>query len=177
MIPDHKICQRCQQDLPASNFYISKRGGKRLYLSTYCRTCHQIVNKLDNQIWHSNNHERDAEKARERTRKWYRNHPEANQAKGWKDHLWQRFGITPEQYDSLVRKQEGKCAVCGKIPGGSGRSRRLIVDHDHKRGKVRGLLCYSCNNMIGYLETYPELLPLIEDYLKKDQFLLELANA
>lgn len=52
------------------------------------------------------------------------------------------YGLTPEQYDELLRRQGGRCAICRGRP----KSKRLAVDHDHKTGAVRGLLCSRCNH-------------------------------
>jgi hypothetical protein len=46
-----------------------------------------------------------------------------------------------ELYDRLLGEQGGVCAICGNPP----KTRRLHIDHDHKTGKVRGLLCHRCN--------------------------------
>ena len=61
-------------------------------------------------------------------------------------HLLKKFGITEEQYDDLLRKQNGCCAVCG-VPADVFK-RRLAVDHDHHSGFIRGLLCFTCNKRI-----------------------------
>lgn len=66
-------------------------------------------------------------------------------------------------YDELVAKQDGKCAVCGTGPG----KFRLAVDHCHATGKVRGLLCVTCNLAAGYLRDNPELVRRLADYLEK----------
>lgn len=50
-------------------------------------------------------------------------------------------GFTAEAYDAMLEAQGGGCAICGNPP----KSRRLHVDHDHKTGAVRGLLCHRCN--------------------------------
>ena len=63
-----------------------------------------------------------------------------------KSHLRIAFGISVEEYDALVHKQDGKCAICGITPKGN-----LHVDHDHSTGKIRGLLCNPCNSGIGLL--------------------------
>jgi hypothetical protein len=55
--------------------------------------------------------------------------------------LQRSFGITVEQYDRMLRAQDGKCALCRRPP----KSIRLAVDHDHRTGRVRGLLCFRCN--------------------------------
>lgn len=60
-----------------------------------------------------------------------------------RERSWKRRGIilTVTEYDSLLKKQNGVCAICGKPP----KKTRLAVDHDHKTGRVRGLLCFFCN--------------------------------
>jgi len=60
-----------------------------------------------------------------------------------------RYGLTIELYDSLLAKQGGGCAICGRKESGDSKRRRLFVDHDHATGKVRGLLCASCNYGLG----------------------------
>jgi hypothetical protein len=71
-------------------------------------------------------------------------------------YLKRRYGITIEQYDTMVEKQGGLCAICGKPP--NGRWKRLAVDHCHKTGKVRGLLCHACNVLLGHAEDNWEVL-------------------
>lgn len=61
----------------------------------------------------------------------------------------------------MLLKQDGHCAVCPSIP----KKRRLAVDHNHKTGKIRGLLCYRCNYSIGYLRDSSILARRIADYL------------
>lgn len=62
-----------------------------------------------------------------------------------------RYGITQEQYDAMLISQEGRCAICGTDQwGGSGN--RPHIDHDHATKKVRGLLCFSCNVTLGWME-------------------------
>ena len=56
------------------------------------------------------------------------------------------YGITVVQYDRMFDLQGGKCFVCMWKP--TEKSRRLCVDHDHKDGRVRGLLCYRCNKRL-----------------------------
>ena len=55
-----------------------------------------------------------------------------------------QLGVTVEQYDALLAAQGGGCAICGNPP----KTRRLHVDHDHKTGRVRGLLCHRCNRAL-----------------------------
>lgn len=53
-----------------------------------------------------------------------------------------KYGITEERYQELFKQQNGRCAICRNRP----RTQRLAVDHDHKTGEVRGLLCKRCNH-------------------------------
>jgi len=66
------------------------------------------------------------------------------------------YGITVPEYNLMLEQQNYACALCGKTEQEAGR--RLCVDHDHATGKVRSLLCRSCNSMIGYAKDSPELL-------------------
>lgn len=60
-------------------------------------------------------------------------------------HRYYRYGITQEEYDNLVERQDGLCACCGRKPD------TLHLDHSHETGVVRGLLCPSCNMALGML--------------------------
>jgi hypothetical protein len=59
----------------------------------------------------------------------------------------QRYGMQLGDYAKLYAVQGGVCALCLRA---TGRSRRLSVDHDHKTGEVRGLLCRTCNDLLGH---------------------------
>lgn len=68
-------------------------------------------------------------------------------------HVYQirRLGCSKQQYDDLMRKQNGGCAICGATVGHHTKAgaAKLAVDHDHKTGKIRGLLCGTCNKGLG----------------------------
>lgn len=66
----------------------------------------------------------------------------------WKYRIKTTYGITPEDYYKLFKSQNGRCAICGQIETIRNRGNnisRLSIDHDHKTGKIRGLLCHACN--------------------------------
>jgi hypothetical protein len=84
--------------------------------------------------------------------------------------LKQRFGIDAEEYQRLLTKQMDGCAICGTtIPGGPGKRNPLgfAVDHDHKTGKVRGLLCRNCNTGIGLLKDKVSVIRNAVDYVER----------
>lgn len=72
-----------------------------------------------------------------------------------------RYGITVEEYISLLENQNSKCAICKRIQ----LTKSLAVDHNHKTGKVRGLLCGNCNLALGLLEDNATFLQAGIDYL------------
>jgi hypothetical protein len=127
----------------------------------------------------------DPAKAKEQKRRWYLANGETHRrnCKAWREknrdrllatnklynethreqrHLYQRkrnlmlrYGLTFAEYEALVEKQQGRCALCGNT--GSVHAKRqeaptLHVDHDHVTGRVRGLLCLVCNTAIERLE-------------------------
>lgn len=76
------------------------------------------------------------------------------------------YGITPEQYNDMLDKQEGKCAIClAKKPGG--RTKMFFIDHCHDTNKVRGLLCMRCNTGLGLFLDNPKFLLSAISYLKE----------
>lgn len=76
--------------------------------------------------------------------------------------LKRNYGIAPDDYDDLLASQDGVCAICKKtcLTGN-----RLCVDHDHKTGAVRGLLCRSCNIGLSQFEDDPVRLVVAVRYL------------
>jgi hypothetical protein len=135
-IEQGKICSLCKRTLPIQDFY------KTPYYSGYTSWCKECTK----------------EKARK--------HPQAK-FKGRKATL-KRYGITPEMYDELTQKQNGVCASCGKYEVLSNKNGivPLSVDHCHVTGKVRGLLCNSCNVALGHLKDDPERIKALLKYLE-----------
>lgn len=80
-------------------------------------------------------------------------------------HIERKYNLTSEQFKSLSDGQGGVCAICGEING----DRRLYVDHCHKTGKVRGLLCNACNRGLGAFKDNPDNLSLAVTYLKEEE--------
>lgn len=81
-----------------------------------------------------------------------------------KQRLTAKFGIDEVQYDAMLEKQGGGCAICGNDVSNS-EGHRLAVDHDHETGEVRGLLCFPCNTSIGHFRDNPEFLKRAAVYL------------
>ena len=81
-------------------------------------------------------------------------------------HLRRQYGISIAQYDLLMQKQGGCCAICSGVnPDG----KKLSVDHDHKTNRVRGLLCNNCNRGLGKFDDDPERLHAAINYLRESR--------
>lgn len=143
-----KSCSTCKKVLPVKEFYPHRR--MKSGLQSNCRTC---------------------------ARQWHRDRPDYVRRKNaqWKKKNptymrdWQRlknFGITREQVCEMLRKQKNRCAGCNKSFGG-----RLLehVDHCHKSGNVRGLLCRICNLVLGMLDDDMTILRRLAKYLIRHQ--------
>ena len=76
-----------------------------------------------------------------------------------RDKMRKRYNISLEFLKNLRDKQGGRCAICGK-------EKSLVVDHDHMTGKVRALLCHTCNVMLGFIEKHPERVEPLLRYLR-----------
>jgi hypothetical protein len=83
-----------------------------------------------------------------------------------KHHLKKTYGITPEQYNEILAKQEYCCAICGKHEEDE-KNRRLAVDHNHETGEIRGLLCSFCNHRVVGRHRDGDLLRKVADYIEQ----------
>ena len=77
-----------------------------------------------------------------------------------------KFGITAAEYDAMLAAQGGHCAICPATEPG-GRDRFFHIDHDHKTGKVRGLLCHGCNAALGFMRDDHTRTSAATEYLLK----------
>lgn len=87
-------------------------------------------------------------------------------------YLQRAYGITLEQYNELFAAQGGVCAICRQKEINitkEGEPRMLAVDHDHKTGAIRGLLCTYCNTLIGLAGDSIDRLRAVIDYLRSHQ--------
>lgn len=89
---------------------------------------------------------------------------------GFNSKLKYQFGITVEDYNKL---NTGICHICNKpeilIDKRYGTNFRLAVDHCHKTGRIRGLLCRRCNVVLGLIKEQTSLLSLMENYITKHE--------
>lgn len=109
---------------------------------------------------------------REYQREWAAAHPEKRkewwdrwfETMGREQKLQKLYGMSVPDYMSLLDKQGGLCALCGKPPKKNGRP--LHIDHCHETGRVRGILCFTCNGSLGHLGDTVEALEKVMRYLR-----------
>lgn len=134
-----KRCTRCGQRKPPSAF--NRRGGSTRYkhhLKSRCKGCETVV-MAEYRV----------------ARPEYRAEQHARE-------IERCYGLEPGEYAAMLERQGGVCAVCGQ----DNRKRRLVVDHCHTRGTVRGLLCDGCNKSAGLLHDDVDRIRRLADYLE-----------
>lgn len=119
--------------------------------------------------WHSEN----IALSRQRKKSWRdRNRDAVSMQK-----RWSTYRLTQEAYLAMVASTNGCCFICGQPPNGKRQHRTLYVDHDHKTGVVRGLLCGLCNTAVGMLQDCEHLCRRAADYLAASRAKQAIASA
>ena len=84
-------------------------------------------------------------------------------------YLKRTYGITRQDYEDMLKAQENCCKICGSegFLMKEHHRMKLVVDHCHDSGKVRGLLCHNCNRALGLMKDSVHTLESAIDYLEK----------
>jgi hypothetical protein len=127
-----------------------------------CHECHRTRMRKKNKEYNI-----DWEKVKESKRRYYSS--EKGIIQRWKENLMASHNITIDEYEILNNLQENKCKICKKEETTTHRItkkiNRLAIDHCHKTGKIRGLLCNKCNRGLGYFQDDINLLLAAMEYL------------
>lgn len=102
------------------------------------------------------------------TNDWVKENPNRRKDIHLKSLLNKKYKIQREFYDDLLEKQGGKCSICGATNTVCKRYSRLVVDHNHKTGRIRGLLCMKCNTLLGNAQDSIETLKNAIKYLQEN---------
>jgi len=163
-----KICTKCKQEKPKSEFYKDNRYTGGLYC--WCKQCEREyidqwrTTKKGKESRKKSNKKSNKTKNTQDYRKKYRNGREGKRANK-RSQLKILYGMTIEEYEKMLKEQNGKCAIC-KSRNNNGNS--LHVDHNHTTGKIRGLLCHKCNTALGIVNESKTILLSMISYLEKE---------
>lgn len=124
-------------------------------------------------VWRSRNPERHkaiwdkfADTHRERRRAYEQAYRKSHQERIKGNRYQRKYKVTWDEVQSMVREQGNQCKICGAAFGDTP-STRYHVDHCHKAGHVRGILCNNCNKGIGHFKENHDLLAKATEYLRK----------
>lgn len=153
------FCRACNLEKPENEFY----GFTGKYRKEY--SCKKCVNIRRRKYYKENRQYKIA------MAKKYR---EQNREKILHGKRKQTYGISAEQYNKMLKEHNYVCAVCkkpemSKINKGQNPDAKnsLSVDHNHKTGQIRGLLCGKCNRALGYLQENVETMLSLISYINK----------
>jgi hypothetical protein len=160
-----KICTNCNKQKSLTDF-----GKHRLHndgLASHCRECanakkrtpeYRIQQRKSAKEWRAVN----PDKVKKYRKNFYQSEHGQRAVVNW--NLKKSYGITFEQYNEKFKEQDGKCAICKTHQ--SLLTKRLAVDHDHKTGEIRSLLCHGCNTSLGGFCDDINILESAINYLK-----------
>lgn len=141
-----KVCFTCKAEKPLDQFSPARRN--RSGRASSCRRCQNV--RVKKWVEHRTAEQKAKDSAR-RTRR-----------------TMAAYNLTAADYDALLAAQGGGC-ICGKTTSGHTQNRRFHVDHDHRTGNVRGVLCHGCNTAIGLAGEDADRLRLLASYLDRHQ--------
>lgn len=168
-----KLCHKCGVRRPVSDFYVMKKYGPASPCIP-CRRAHSLAYQKAHRTEKNEYAKRRVAAFSPEQRAVYLVRQRENQARRLKDpvkkaqhrrvvranYLKRKYGLTLEAFDSLYKVQRGTCAICrGRFP--------LKIDHSHVTTAVRGLLCNSCNWLLGYAKDNVTILKAAIRYLKR----------
>lgn len=155
-----RVCTRCGVYKEWVNFNKATKGTKGFRSS--CQICDREVSA--NWKTESNYYENNREHILEHKRNTH------SQIRKKNYDLIAKYGITLEEFDSLLLEQRHMCKICKchilRLTDSDTRYRAAVVDHCHKTGTVRGLLCHTCNRALGLFNDDYELLRRASEYIK-----------
>lgn len=173
-VQTHRKCTRCQTFKETEMF--SKDSTRTDGIHPHCKDCRRSYGTPSRKEARKNQEVRTRDY--ETHKRYYQRNRTALIAKmPTRDPIYNKnsflkstYGITLAEYDKMLDDQKGVCAICGnheKRKSRYGGICRLHVDHDHKTGKVRGLLCQQCNNGIGHFKENVVTMSMAINYLTK----------
>ena len=148
-------CKLCRASY-SRNWRLSNIKNRKEWEAEY-RNKHFKEVKENNAKWRMKNQE----KVKAAISKWRKRHPEKERV--YK--LRHVYNLSIEDFEFLLAAQNYGCKICATDK--PSRHGTFYVDHDHKTGKIRGVLCHKCNTELGLYEKYQQPNPAFDDYLRR----------
>lgn len=145
LIKKYKWCPRCRKCLPMDSFHKNKSTISGV--NSFCAKCMGV--------WQREKYKTNKREIRRKAKVYYHTVYKKTFSEDDKRnaHFRKNYGISLVDYLAMVDTQKGFCGICGKDPtqnkSALQRHKKLHIDHCHRTGKIRGLLCNSCNNALG----------------------------
>jgi len=150
----HKRCAGCNTVKAVSLFYRKNTRTTRGWAwDSHCIECRRSACK---EYGASNRSQRNA-----RLMAWRKKNPSTARARDRRARLKAKYGLSEVELNAMRKEQGGCCAICKK------RSSKLLVDHDHVTGKVRALLCQTCNTFLGWYENKADIILQFQEYVAR----------
>ncbi len=150
-----KSCSTCREPKDLTEFAKNSSAADGLY-----HRCRRCASKRWKEYYAAN-----SDDIKEHQNNYYHANSEKNKKCSTRALRKTRYGVTQEMYDAMHTAQLGVCAICLRDDG----ARSLSVDHCHKTGKVRGLLCGKCNLTLGTFDEDIARFQACADYLSSHQ--------
>lgn len=168
-----KNCIKCNRILDCLCFY--KSPDHKDGFGSWCKNCIKEYNKLPERkiVAKEYRNRPDVKDNRHRSfRKWYDKNIEQIKARTYENRLLAHYNMTLHDYNELLEQQNECCKICDVHISTAGK-RGLVVDHDHQTNRVRGLLCNTCNILVGMAKDNIKILNNAIFYLKENDFTVE----
>lgn len=148
MTEEARVCTKCGEKKPTSEFYRHKHSKSGFY--SVCTKC---------TLKHQNKYYCKHDQQRKEYANQYRSNHRDTILKYNRDKRFKKYGLTKDQFLEILDRQNNLCAICHKKPP-------VDIDHDHRTGRVRGILCRRCNAAIGVFDDSIDLLRNSISYLE-----------
>lgn len=144
----NKKCALCKEVKPRTLDFFYRKNDSKDGLTFRCKICLDKCSGKD--VWKENN--------KDKVLKSVKN-----------SRLTKTYGITLEDYENKLEEQKNLCSICGELETRklNGKTLNLVIDHCHKTGKFRGLICNRCNNGLGRFKDSSHLVKKAFEYLLK----------
>jgi len=136
-----KVCTKCGEEKSLSEYSHKRATGRKPGLQPRCKSC-----------------------AKEDTKQWTILNKETQRDR----YLQRTYGITENEYNAIILHQNNSCLLCNKEFSSVWGPDAPVVDHCHKHGHVRGILCNECNRGLGYFKDNPIALRKAAKYIEEN---------